>query len=174
MQKSNLIVFGIAPGVYNEIMEVPLILGHRPMDYMAIGMDALNKVPWPVQYIVTNHVEDLPTILSNRKMQGEHKAKIISPYAATGVDIVLDPPYEGPSGSSAIVGTLAAIYMGYTKIILCGIHLTGNAFEGNPYEAFRPGWIHHQKTVQGKVRSMGGWTRELLDAPTKKWMEELV
>ena len=170
--ENKIIIFGIAPGVYEEILSVALVprrLGMK-IHYMAVGMDAIGKVPWNLKYVVSNHVEDLPAIVEKMKGQAS-KYQIVCPYKTELVDIVFDPPYEGPSGSSAIVGALAALRLGYEKIILCGIHLTGNAFEGNSYEAFRPGWTYHKDKFVGKVKSTGGWTQELLGAPTREWLE---
>lgn len=169
MSRKRIVLFGIGPGVQSELYSLPLASGGY--DYMAVGMDAVNIVPWPLKYIVTNHLEDIPEIHRRRaSVRRDTDYKIVSYTQAPGVDIYLECPYEGPSGSSSIVGTLVALQLGYEKIILCGIPLTGNAFEGNPYEAFRPGWEYHKDKFVDKVRSMSGWTAELLGVPTIEWV----
>jgi hypothetical protein len=169
----TIMIIGIAPDCKKEIKELYSI--ESKLDIMLVGMDAVGTINFPVQYIVTNHQEDIPVIISKISSDTKNysQTKIITPYKFTGSDIVLTPEYEGPSGSSSIVGALAAIQLGYDKIILCGCPLIGKAFEGNAYEAFHNGWIYHKDKVFGKVKSMSGWTRELLGAPTKEWMTKI-
>lgn len=161
---TNLVLIGCAPCLREDLANLPAIQA----DYMAIGLDAVDKYYGEIRYIATNHKEDIPTI--QRLMQerhescgGNHEYLIIAPEKWQGVDIV--ETYRPPSGSSALTGALAAIRLGYERIILCGCPLTGNAPEGNPYEAFRPGWEAKKDELIGKVKSMSGWTRELLGGP---------
>lgn len=142
-------------------------------DIMAVGMDAIPKLrdcAGRIKYVVTNHAEDIPEIISRVNAINVSDYRIVSPLPGPGIDIV--EPYRPPSGSSAITGALAALRMGYERIILCGCPLAGNAPEGNPYEAFRPGWESKKDELAGKVKSMSGWTRELLGYPTKEWLSD--
>ena len=132
-----LVIIGSAPGVARDLAGIP---GHEAYDHMAVGLSSLDKYGGNILYIANNHPENIPAI--RRIMQERHEAcggnwqyKMIGPAAAPGVDIV--EPYRPPTGSSAITGALAAIRMGYRKIILAGCPLTGNAPAGNPYEEFR-------------------------------------
>jgi hypothetical protein len=168
VQTNPMVIFGIGPDVLNEIASIY----DDDYHFMAVGMDAVGILFRPINYVVTNHPEDIPNIYTRRRrVHGNTSFAIISPVKSFGVDLVLDPPYEGPSGSSSIVGTLAALAMGYKKIVLCGVPLTGLAFEGNSYEAFRPGWEYHLNKFLGKVKSTSGWTQELLGAPTEEWLK---
>ena len=167
--KRPIIIFGSAPDTYQEIAfwNVSLV----KFDYMAVGMDAVELVPWHLKYVVTNHHEDIIQIRSRRYlMRANIDYKLISYKDGVGVDIVLKPEYEGPSGSSSIVGCLAAIMLGYEKIILCGCPLSGNAPEGNPYSNFRLGWIFHYGKLKDKVRSCSGWTKDTFGFPTAEWL----
>jgi hypothetical protein len=158
--KSRLIVVGSAPNATQDINKVSRKDNY---DFMAIGMDAIEKCQYPISYVATNHLEDLPTIDRLMHQKGDNVAKIISYHRSPRTDIAI--PYEGTSGSSAIIGVLAGIQMGYEKIVLCGCPLQGNAPEGNPYEAFQQGWVEHEKEVRDKVVSVSGWTKEFLGAP---------
>jgi hypothetical protein len=168
--KNNLLIFGSAPCTAEDISRAQ---GKKDCDYMAIGMDALDKYMGGIFFVVSNHKEDILPI--HKIMQQRHEAcgagyqyLVIAPEQWQGVQIV--EPYRPPSGSSAITGAFAAIRMGYEKIILCGCPLTGNAPEGNSYEAFRPGWETHKEVFMGRVKSMSGWTMELLGYPTEEWL----
>lgn len=166
----RMLIIGSAPCVRDDI-ERAQCLGE--FDVMAIGMDALDKYGGDFAFIASNHREDIMPI--HRIMQQRHEAcgsgyqyLVIAPDPWPGVQIV--EPYRPPSGSSAITGAFAAVRMGYDRIILCGCPLTGNAPEGNPYEAFRPGWETHRAVFDGIVKSMSGWTMDLLGAPTEEWL----
>jgi hypothetical protein len=82
---------------------------------MAVGMDAVNIVPWPIQYVITNHHEDIEQIRNSMIAKGHPDYKLISYAPAPGVDIVLEPRYSGPSGSSAIVGWTRELLGGPTR-----------------------------------------------------------
>jgi hypothetical protein len=172
--KNKLIIIGSAPCATEDFYSCLDRIGNirlfnRDFDAMAIGLDAVDRVTWPLKYVATNHVEDIPAIRQRReKFQGNINYQLVSYKPHPGVDIV--QPLGPVSGSSAILGALSGITLGYKKIILCGCPLTGNAPEGNPYEAFRPGWVAQYESVKDKVRSMSGWTRELLGAPTADWL----
>lgn len=173
-----LIIIGSAPCVHDDLCpfiypssgNVAGILNPE-IDLMAIGLDAVGIYSWPIKYVATNHQEDIPAIRERRRaIGGNLDYQLISFQHGPGVDIV--QPYEGPSGSSSLLGALAGISLGYKKIILCGCPLTGNAPEGNPYEAFRPGWTEKQADLEGLVKSMSGFTRALLGEPTGEWLSD--
>jgi len=162
MAEKIIIITGSAPCVHDDLARLPVRLGLY--DVMAIGLDAVDKYPGHIKYVATNHPEDIPAIRTRRALiKGNMDYLVISYQAHEGVDIV--QPLGPVSGSSAILGALASIALGYDRIILCGCPLVGNAPEGNPYEAFRPGWEAVKTTVIGKIKSMSGWTREFLGGP---------
>jgi hypothetical protein len=139
-------------------------------DWMAVGLDGVDKYTWPICYCVTYHPDEISQIRERRAAYGGNgDYKMISHLRQDGVDII--EPYEPPTGSSALCGALAAIRMGYSKIILCGCPLEGVTLAGTKCETFRAGWEAKKDRVQGIVKSMSGWTREFLDAPTKEWLE---
>ena len=80
--------------------------------------------------------------------------------------------YDLPSGSSAITGTIAALRLGYKKVLLCGCPLEGKAPEGNPYEAFQPGWVAKKDIFEGRVKSVSGWTKKFLGGQND-WLQPL-
>lgn len=157
----DLLILGSAPCLAEDLSRVP---AQGRYDVMAIGLDAVDRCALPLKYIATNHVEDIEPIRRRRAAFGGNlDYRLVCYRQAPGVDIV--QPLGPVSGSSAILGAVAGITMGYRKIVLCGCPLTGNAPEGNPYEAFRPGWEAEAGRVKGRVFSMSGWTREFLGGP---------
>lgn len=168
--QNRLIITGSAPCVLLDMAGVPRVCSY---DYMAIGLDAVDKYVWPVKYVATYHPVEIPDIRKRREQTGGNlDYTVISHERRDGVDIV-EPLLPGErSGSSALLGTLAALKLGYTRIILCGCPLTGKNDKGGAYESFRVGWEQKQAFLAGRVRSMSGWTQELLGVPTEEWLLE--
>jgi len=167
-----LVIIGSAPCLEDDLSRLP---GHEKYDHMAIGLSSVNRYHGDIQYVANNHLENIPLIAQIMKERheacgGNYKYKMICPRMAKGVDIVESYNPKDPPGSSAITGAFAAIRMGYRKIILTGCPLTGNAPAGNPYEEFRQGWDAKQNEVIGIVKSMSGWTKDLLGEPTESWL----
>ena len=167
-EKGVLLVTGIAAGLQEDMDNFP-----RPLifDWLAVGMDAVDKIQGHLDYMSTYHPEDIPAAMEKRKACGGNTDyKVISHLYAGGVDIV--EPFDPPSGSSALLGVLAALKMGYKKIILCGCPLQNLGVPDKEYEQFRKGWIAKYAQVMGKVKSMSGWTKEFLGAPTVEWLND--
>ncbi len=163
---NHLIITGSAPDVLIDIAGVPRVCSY---DFMAIGLDAVAKYAWPIKYMATYHPVEIPEIRKRREQAGGNTDyRVVSMEARDGVDIV--EPFRPPSGSSSLLGVLAALRMGYRRIILCGCPLIGkNAAAGN-YETFQAGWIERADEFQDRVRSMSGWTKKYLGRPTEEWL----
>lgn len=157
----TLIIIGSAPCVADDLAKIPNIVD---CDCMAVGLSSLDKYSGIIKYIANNHPENINKIREAMKQRGTTDYKIIGPTKDKGVDIV--EPYRPPSGSSAITGALAAIRIGYDKIILAGCPLTGQSpTDGNFYEEFQEGWEAKKDELFGIVTSLSGWTKELLGEP---------
>lgn len=172
-------IVGSAPNAMGDLRGLIMNLDIEA-EVMAVGLDAIDQVKGRCRFVVTNHPEDVFAIEEKLGGYGNHDWLLIAPappetnpQSWMGVEVDIVEPYYPPvgrSGSSAMTGVLAALRMGYEKIVLCGCPLTGNAPEGNPYEAFRLGWMDHREELIGKVKSMSGWTMELLGQPTEEWL----
>lgn len=178
------IVIGIAPCLEADLqslwMEFPGVL----FDYMAIGLDSSDRFTLDIQHVATYHPGELLQFKLRRSLIGgnlsyethaqengvnpETREKIIVDHIWPLVD---KSPY---SGSSAFLGTQACVGMGYQKIVLCGCPLEGKNMidpKASGYNAFQKGWQKYAPEMfEDKVRSMSGWTKEFLGAPTKEWL----
>lgn len=164
----NLIIVGSAPCAIIDMAAVPRVCSY---DFMAIGMDAIDKYHGRLEYVATFHPADIPEIYRRRVACGGNiDFSLISHERRDEVHIFV-PDWWKPSGSSALLGVQAAIMMlGYTRIILCGCPLEGNNDEGCSYAGFRRGFEAHAAQIDGLVRSMSGWTKEFLGGPTDEWL----
>jgi hypothetical protein len=41
------------------------------------------------------------------------------------------------------------------------------------YDTYRDAWMENFEVLRGVVRSLSGWTRELLGAPDEEWIREM-
>jgi len=65
-----------------------------------------------------------------------------------------------------MLGVEAGMGMRYQKIILAGCPLAAKT----RYDEFHRGWQIRFETIKNYVRSMSGWTKELLGSPTEEWL----
>jgi hypothetical protein len=84
-------------------------------------------------------------------------------------------------GSSALFSAMAALEMGYTKIVLAGCPLDTNGhwyFEPSP-ETLGPIWLGYdfmawldfaQLDISKSVRSMSGYTAKIMGTATEEWL----
>jgi hypothetical protein len=83
-------------------------------------------------------------------------------------------PDYNPSGLTGLYAIKVAKHIGATKIVLAGVPMdqTGHILPGHGHwinEARRNGWSTRRKELTD-VRSMSGWTRQLLGYPTQEWL----
>jgi hypothetical protein len=171
-----LIITGSAPCVVEGIEAALSFLQSSAFslqtDFMAIGLSSVDKHLYHIKYMATYHPAEIPEIKKRREMAGGNTDYlVISHERRPDVDII--EPFVPPTGSSAHLGALAAIRLGYKKMILCGCPMRGDSptHAGSKYETFWAGWTAKIEIVKPYVRSMSGWTRELLGAPTEEWLK---
>lgn len=84
---------------------------------------------------------------------------------------------SGITGASGLYGAKVAIDKGASLVVLAGIPMDGtdHFVRKKPWPegksgSYKQGWIDAMPHIKDKVRSMGGWTMELLGAPTEEWL----
>jgi len=139
-------------------------------DIGAIGLDC--PYEGEIKYFFTYHPDDIQLNNEKRKKRGlSLDYTIISHVFDKNHMVSQTEPWESPSGSSAMLGTLFSMRIGYKKIILCGCPLEGNNDKGFSYKPFRKGWETRKEKVINKVKSMSGWTAEFLGKPEEDWLK---
>jgi hypothetical protein len=167
-----LVVCGTAPCFNEDIKNLSILCKEGSCDFMAAGIDAFKR-PLPWKYVASGHIEDLSLIKTYAGLHEVKGYKLIHYQPLNGVDIVMQlDMWEG--GSSALLGVLAGIKEGYEKIVLCGCPMEG-ANPGHPgadYSMFQNKWTETVGILGNYVRSMSGFTMQLLGKPTKWWLNE--
>jgi hypothetical protein len=87
--------------------------------------------------------------------------------------------FEGQksSGSSGLYALIFALVdLGADRAVICGIpmenrpHFHGPAPWGG-YRFHRRGWSDALPQIKDRARSLSGWTREILGAPDREWLQ---
>lgn len=161
---------GIAPCLEADLAAIPDL---HLYDKMAVGVDCSDRYLGNIQHAVSYHTAELEEFRKRREKAGgnldykthAHRNK------ERGREIAVDYVWLGTekpfSGSSAMLGVLAAIELGYEKIIVAGCPL-----DLGRYEQFQKGWTCKYEVIKDKVRSMSGWTAGFVGRPTEEWLKE--
>lgn len=122
--------------------------------------------------------------LPDKARNGHILRHTLGEYRGYDVDwAVVDAPYDWETdlwhGSTSLFAVLTCLAMGYHRIILAGSPLDfnghwydlpgvdGPGWTGMTYRA----WLDFWKTPDSeKVRSMSGYTAQMLGVPTKEWV----
>jgi hypothetical protein len=96
----------------------------------------------------------------------------------TGIDFLVPDRWAGSSGLYAVQVALEAFK--FTHVVCCGVPMLGSAghmtgLDYWPYaEDYQRGWLRAYPQIASCVRSMSGWTRELLGSPSEDWFKQEV
>lgn len=94
---------------------------------------------------------------------------------------VVKPKWNGTSGLYAV--QIAMEELGFDGVILAGCPIDAaagtlapeNSLMTDPARVskYRPEWLKALPDIGTRTRSMSGWTRDLLGAPTGEWLRSL-
>lgn len=128
-----------------------------------------------VRHWVTLHPEYMPGWMSFRKghLYGSGDSPMThSNKHKPGVDVLWQMGQLG--GTSGLYACFVAMLLGYNEIVLAGVPMTGSGHYFDPpwygsQFADKPSqmvwkWAH-TNIFEGRVKSLSGWTRDLLGAP---------
>src|SRR5205085_3452497 len=85
---------------------------------------------------------------------------------------------ECVGGSSGLIGVEVARAIGERKIILCGIPMEPDAAHYDENAKWNEALVHQKiwenriPELRNVVKSMSGWTQQVLGAPTSQWLHE--
>jgi hypothetical protein len=175
------LIIGRANCVWDDILYLEVRYPDLEPDVIAVnGVGCDLKMH--INHWVSFHAELFPQWISKRRVKGFSDAgqlwtssrgrRMDKWERELGIRYV-----DNNGGSSGMVAVDVALKMGYQKMILVGIPLEA---EKGHYD--QPGsWdeaTHHRKpweeldpAISVRIKSVSGWTRELLGAPTKEWVD---
>ncbi len=130
---------------------------------------------WPgrLDYAATLHVEKLAQWV--KKRPGNKNFRVWSNHAKTG--LVHRARRDG-GGSSSLFAVFAMLDEGFDRIVVAGapmVPTAGHVVRKQSWQSahgYRKGWIEHHAAIKNRVRSMSGWTKERLGAPSLEWLTQ--
>lgn len=153
-----MIILGGGDTLWNDIAALPFDINSRTI--IAVN-DAIKHYKGRIDYAVSLHPEKLKgwvnkpcTVISHKRVHG------------APINRVVPELWGGSSGLYAV--QIALKELGAEEVILCGVPITPTPhFWGETWsdaEKYRKAWIKNKNEL-AKVRSMSGWTAELLGKP---------
>jgi len=171
----KLLVLGGAACVWADA-EKALALG----DYDAVcGVkDMIADWPGRLDYGVTLHPERAEQYLRERKASGYPGRPEIWGHknSGSGARVMVAKTTQDWAGSSGLLAVKIGLLEGFGRIVLAGVPMeasAGHYKRGQTWQQaprYRSGWTAHKDEMLGTVRSLSGWTRELLGAPDADWL----
>jgi hypothetical protein len=184
MGRKLLIVLGGASCVWKDYQEAQFFCENQHVSLLAINDMIVHSLK-DVDYAVTLHPEKVETWLKERESRNLNKpAKVFSFREYYGfVSDICDYRWDGVdgaynSGSSGLFSIKVGFELGYERVILCGVPMEqqfGHFFDEKAWEqaeVYRQAWLVNKEKLIDKVRSMSGWTREILGYPSTGWIEK--
>lgn len=171
------IVIGGAECVWDDIKRARELF--EP-DAFFVTNDMVPLWPERLDYLCSLHPEKIAEWLAQRHKRGFappgevwcHKTGGPRGLVHKGVDHTT-PDWAGSSG---LFATKVALEQGFEKVVVCGVpllsegmHIARRRYWGAA-NAFRSGWKRNHGNLQKRVRSMSGWTKDFLGAPTPEWL----
>lgn len=165
-----LLILGFAAGLFDDLAA----LGPFDADVMAINRAGL--VVGALDHWVSLHPDQLAGFARRRDAAGLAGGFTTwSPDPGPGIDRVTTDVER--FGTSALYGVRIALHrLGYDRVILAGVPLddaqpyVGGAPIPQPLLGHRRAWRNARPEIVGRVRSLSGWTRRLLGAPSPAWV----
>ena len=169
-----LAVLGSARCLWDDVRR----LGEFRGDWLAINTVGC-FIEWPLQHWASLHPEFFsawatlrePIIRNGRAEANVHNVEFHSHKTVSDWRVRAWPQYPPTPGTSALFAAKVGLALGYERVILCGVPLDGTgSFYHSPWREqkffherkWREPWVQAAQDFGGRVRSMSGYTAELL------------
>jgi len=139
---------------------------------------AAMRWPGPLPHWATFHADHFPQWISKRHDLGLPPAEKLWSADRRVIPKALDVQIiQNWGGSSGMLAVTVALRLQAEKIVLCGIPL--DMYQGHfdrddktwvDGGNYRAAWEKQAPKWEGKVRSMSGWTANLLGSPDDEWL----
>ena len=173
------LIIGRGKGVWEEVAAAKKLC--KMFNYvMAVGPIAVDY-PGEIDCWVWFHTELFADFAERRAKKGYPPVRSYWSCVRRGPAYMNGPPvqlikYTAGGSSGLVAGMIALRELEVERAILAGCPMTA---DGGQYDTPQPWaeankhrqpWIDQLPEIKDRIRSMSGWTQELLGAPTKKWL----
>ncbi|MGA0604868.1 hypothetical protein ACO2Q0_02620 [Phenylobacterium sp. VNQ135] len=179
------LVLGGAACVWSDV-EAALDLGE--FSAVVACNDVVAAWPGRLDAAVSLHPEKFGTWITQRRRRGypdpvrvigheNARANPRLPDCITGFASHQFPGQKGSGSSGHFALKFALIDLGCDRAVLCGVPMSedqAHFFDEKAWTAANPhrkGWEQSWSHIRHRARSMSGWTRAELGAPTRQWIE---
>jgi hypothetical protein len=171
------VVLGGATAVWDELVaaqalcrfDVVVAVNHAGRDYDG-----------PIDHWASYHAALLPKWIDERRNKGRSPAGTLWTATYHGQSLgrrvnLKFQTLEGTGGSSGFLGARIALRFA-ERVVLCGVPMDparehyDKAGAWKECERYRQTWVDGAASFTGRVRSMSGWTADLLGRPTAGWV----
>jgi hypothetical protein len=141
-------------------------------DAVLVVNDLIARWPGKIDYACTLHSEKLAGWIRERR--GNQRFQVWCHRPFRGVHRTT----KDWAGSSGLFAVKIAIEEGFEKVVVAGVPMLGSAKhiarnrEWGSARTYQRGWTTHVAEIKDKVRSMSGWTKDLVGFPTPEWLGE--
>jgi hypothetical protein len=177
----RLLVFGRAQGVWDEVSAAQQLCSFDGV--IGVGSTAM-AYPGPLTALVSFHAELFTFWAEQRAKQGfpPAEAYVSSMYKGGTTRRGQNPKFRVQfvscdGGSSGLIAAVAAVELfKANQVVLAGIPMVASRGQVDTGAVWREammhrlGWQNNLARIKDHVRSMSGWTQELLGAPTPDWL----
>lgn len=169
------IVLGSGAGCWDEFAAAREMLAAEPI--VIACNHAFRDAPFAVAHAVSMHSDQFPRWLAARRAAGLPDPQTFwRPNHRPPPKEVPTRSVESWGGSSGLLCVAVAFELGCERIVLAGVPMHKHAqhydIEKDWIEArqYWPAWERMEPRMRGRVRSMSGWTLQLLGPPTEEWL----
>lgn len=172
------VVLGRASTVWDELEEVRKI---RQPDLVVAVNVAGRDYPGKIDHWVSFHAELFFKWLDERRALGHPEPGLLwsgihrGKKLGEGLGLPLNYVDIKGGGSSGMMGVLVALQF-MPRAVLCGVPLDNSPRFDDPtgwkeFHAYRAAWKRELPMLSTRVRSMSGWTKDLLGYPYQEWID---
>lgn len=176
MNHAACLVLGCAPCMWDDLERAPKI-----RDVMAVNRAGTLYLD-PIRHWTSAHgIALVEWIKERERLGGDMNFQAFGNFTQSqDSGRVERRNWHDWGGTSSLYAVRVALDAGWVRVVLCGVPLTGKegltrdgriVYESG-YETYQKPWSDHIDLLRDNVRSMSGWTRELLGEPTADWLSE--
>lgn len=154
-------------------------------DAVAATNNMIIRWPGRLDYAVTLHPSKcvdwvgIEEAIRRRLVEGRNRPQTWAHAGSRGRAKGIDRFTEDWAGSTGLLAVKVLLEEGFDRIVLAGVPMSVEG--GHFYNAqgwmhatrYHAGWKNHLGRIKAKVRSVSGWTQDLLGAPTPEWLDGL-
>lgn len=167
------LILGAAACLWDDLKA----LGHWDGDVIVVNRAGIHY-PGRIDHWVTLHPEMLGGWIEARAVAfGPGEFETWCQKEGDEVDHVVTD--IEPRGSSGLFAVRIALLLGYERVVLAGMPIDDRPHfydadgkrSGPPFRYYMPDWLRaRRREFNGRVRSISGWTGEILGMPDKEWL----